>query len=296
MSVRTMRGFGALLTLSAAFGQTPVAGPRFEAGTIRPHTVNVTRPIVGGWRRVDKGRVELLAMTLPQLISTAYRLEPYQNVTGPDWMKKTYFDVFATLPDGANKAQIPEMLQALLADELKLVLRREEGMEPVCVLSIGKNGPKLKPVAVDAKPDPSPPRSDRQIALLRRKTSEGYLTYSRLNGTVVLDATKITLAELAVLLRRELNVPVLNRTGLQGFYQVSLFVPGAWIGSGRLKPDGEGAMAQAGSAFPDFPAASEPEGVNLFKSIQRLGLKLEKSKAPIEHLVVESADQNPAYR
>jgi len=245
---------------------------------------------------MDASRVEFLAATLPQLITRAYRLEPYQSVTGPDWMKRAYFDVFAKLPEGAKKDQIPEMLQALLADQLKLVVRRESREEPACILTVGKNGPKLKAVPADVTPEPFLPHSDGRTQLLRTKTPNGYLTYSRLNGTVILEATKITLPELAILLRREVKLPVLDRTGLPGFYAISLFVPGTSVGSTRTRATGGDDVWSVTPEFPVIPVASEPEGVNLYKSIQRLGLKLTKTKAPIEHLVVEHAEQTPVER
>lgn len=275
---------GLFVLAIAALGQA-----RFEVGAIRGATVRVAGMVREGRQRIDPSRVELPGVTLPALIRRAYRLEPYQNVTGPDWIKRAYFDVFAKLPPGATKDQIPEMLQTLLADELKLVLRRESRLEPVCILSVGKNGPKLKSVASDVHADVAIPHSDGRTALVRRRSADGYLTYSRLNSTIILDATKITLPDLALLLAKEVNVPVLDRTALSGFYEISLFVPGEWIRAPRP-------MSEKQDDAGIVPVAAEPEGVNLFKSIQRLGLKLEKSKAPIQHLVVESAEQNPVGR
>ena len=49
----------------------------------------------------------------------AYKLKAYQ-VIGPDWIKSSHWDIAATLPEGANKDQVPEMMQALLADRFKL--------------------------------------------------------------------------------------------------------------------------------------------------------------------------------
>ena len=124
-------------------------------------------------------------------------------------------------------------------------------------------------------------------------SAHGYVTYSRLNGTVILEAPKITLPELAILLRREIGMPVLDRTGLQGFYQVSLYVPGTTVRARRAMPQPEDSFQSETPIVPSIPMASDPEGVNLFRSIQRIGLKLEKSKSPIERLVVERAEQNP---
>ncbi|HXS98295.1 MAG TPA: TIGR03435 family protein [Candidatus Limnocylindrales bacterium] len=276
----------------AAFAQEPPASPRFDSAVIEPATLSRTGPR----HRVDASRVEFLGTSLAQLIRTAYRLEPYQNVTGPDWMRRAYFDVFATLPQGAARDRIPEMLQALLAGELKLVLRRTSVMEPVCVLSTGKNGPKLKPPQTDTTLNAFLTRMGRRAPLRMQTSAEGYVTYSRVNGSVILDASRISLAELTALLRREIGRPVFDHTGLQGLYEISLFVPGGWLTPANRRGD----IQDAGDSAPPDPQAlllaSEPQGVNLYKSIQRLGLKLEKSKAPIEHFVVESAELHPVTR
>jgi uncharacterized protein (TIGR03435 family) len=235
-----------------------------------------------------------MGATLALLIRTAYRLEPYQNVTGPDsLMRRTYYDVVATMPAGATRSQIPEMLQALMADQLKLEIRREIHDEPVCLLTRGTKALKLKEVPADVTPDLATSHPDGRTPILRTKSSQGYVTYSRLNGTVILDATKITLPELAALLRKEVNMPVFERTGLQGFYEVSLFVPGPSASPTRGRADNSDTFAPAESTQSIIPVASEPEGVNIFRSIQRIGLKLQKSKAPIEHMVVVSAERNP---
>ena len=77
-----------------------------------------------------------------------YKVELYQ-ISGPDWITTSRFDVQATLPAGATKAQIPEMLQALLADRFGLTLHREPKEQSVYALLIGKGGPKLKEGAAD---------------------------------------------------------------------------------------------------------------------------------------------------
>jgi uncharacterized protein (TIGR03435 family) len=296
MSACRAAAIAVLVTSIAAVGQSPTAGPRFDAASIRLATLSAAGPVRGARRRANPSRVELLGTTLPQLIRAAHRLEAYQEVTGPEWIRRRYFDVIATLPEGATRDQIPEMLQALLADQLKLVMRRENREQPVCLLSVGKNGPKLKEVPADATPEPVITHSDGRMLVVRMNTPHGYLTYSRLNGTVILEAPKITLPELANTLGKEVKMPVLDRTGLQGFYEVSLFVPGASLRSAHAVSQGEDGFGLDSALIPGIPLALEPEGVSIFKSIERIGLKLEKRKVPLEHFIVESAEQNPSDR
>jgi uncharacterized protein (TIGR03435 family) len=82
-------------------------------------------------------------MSLFKLILTAYRLKPYQ-LSGPEWMRAQRFDIAAKIPDGASREQIPEMLQALLAERFKLSMHRDNKEQLVLALVVGKNGLKLK--------------------------------------------------------------------------------------------------------------------------------------------------------
>src|ERR1035438_1809916 len=92
---------------------------------------------------VNPGRVEFLYVDLKSLVSIAYKLKPYQ-VTGPDWMANQRFDIIATFPAGATRADIPQMLQTLLKERLKLEAHLENKERPVLALVVGKGGPKLK--------------------------------------------------------------------------------------------------------------------------------------------------------
>ena len=117
---------------------------------------------------------------LVMVIATAYDI-PIQvaaaRVTGaPSWMNFTrnsvdgIYDIEATAPKGA----IPDglspdaradryrlMLQALLADRFKLVIRRESKEMPVYALVVGKGGPKLQKADIEEKDCPANPGGSR---------------------------------------------------------------------------------------------------------------------------------------
>lgn len=52
------------------------------------------------------------------------------------------FDIVAKMSDGSSKAQIPEMLQALLAERFALSIHRESRELAVYALVAVQNGPK----------------------------------------------------------------------------------------------------------------------------------------------------------
>src|SRR5215471_4311898 len=99
--------------------------------------------------KVEGGRVDIRFMTLRKLIVTAYRIKPHQ-LSGPDWMERQRFDITAKMPEGASRDQIPEMLQALLANRFKLSVHDENKDTQVMALVVGKNGSHLEPAAADA--------------------------------------------------------------------------------------------------------------------------------------------------
>jgi uncharacterized protein (TIGR03435 family) len=281
-----LRTAGALVLLAlAAYAQVP-AVPQFEVASIKPSLGPQERraqkiPIPAN--TTDPGTYQVY-MPLASLIRKAYRLEADQKLTGPDWLTTQYFEVAARLPQGATQAQTPEMLQALLAERFKLALHKVSKEEEVYLLKVGKDGPKLKEAAADAGPASKwVPKADGQQRLMVIGTANGSMVYSRLNGVVYFDASKISLPELASRLKVEVEAPVIDKTGLTGFYAVSMAVPALWL------------RASAPRAFATDGAvdASEPVGAGISTSLDSLGLKLEKGKATFEHYVVDHAEKIP---
>jgi uncharacterized protein (TIGR03435 family) len=124
------------------------ATPGFEVASVRP-----SAPIAPGLVRrlgmtTNAGRVDILGIPLMTLIPLAFRV-PQSQVVGPDWMAAQSFDIHAKMPAGAWEDQIPEMLQALLADRFKLIVHRENQERAGYALLVAKGDLKLKPAAPD---------------------------------------------------------------------------------------------------------------------------------------------------
>jgi len=212
----------------------------------------------------------------------AYGIESYQ-LQGPDWMLATRFDIAARLPQGGARSQIPAMLQALLADRFQLAVRRETKEETVFVLEVGKNGPNMQPgdpqAAKSSPPIPNGPGAGPVI--YRILSPDGPETISRAGDRYRFWSANITMHDFAARLMRFVDLPVVDFTGLTGWYQVSFDVP----------PPIARRAAMADGAPSGQP--SEPSGVSLFAAVQKLGLHLEKRKAPVEHIVVEHVEGVP---
>jgi uncharacterized protein (TIGR03435 family) len=97
----------------------------------------------------------------------------------------------------------------------------------------------------------------------------------RIQGNIV------SLAMLSAVLGRSVGRPVVDRTGVEGYFNFTLdFAPEAGI-AGPLPPD---------EPRRDAPARSDAP--SLFTALQeQLGLKLEATRAPVDVLVIDRASQ-----
>src|ERR1035438_6381784 len=150
------------LTAIAALAQT---APTFEVASIKPAApldmMKVAADVQAGHMpkvgpHVDAARAEYTYMALKELIVTAYKVKPYQ-ITGPDWISTTRFDIVAKMPEGSTKADAPKMLQALLEDRFKLAVHRDKKENPVLALVVAKGGPKMQEAEAPAPIDENAP-------------------------------------------------------------------------------------------------------------------------------------------
>src|SRR5688572_23858746 len=123
--------------------------PEFEVASIRP-TEGAGRldaaATVG--LRITGSQVRISGLSLKDYIGMAYNLEPPQ-VIAPEWTGQVRFDISANLPANGTREQIPQMLQALLADRFQLTVHKESRESPIYALTVSKDGLKLKGTPVD---------------------------------------------------------------------------------------------------------------------------------------------------
>ena len=303
---------GLLLVLAAgaAMGQTPAPPlPAFEVASVKPAAPLNRGQLLSGQghvgMKIDAARVDIGSMSLADLIRVAYRVKPYQ-ISGPDWMASERFDVLAKLPEGASREQVPEMLQALLAERFKLTVHRESKEYAVYALVVGKSGPKLKEAAPDAEVPASVPGDvNPQIRVNGRgegmsvEISGGGIGTAHMsmgpNGNMRLEAPKMSMPALAETLSRFFDRPVVDLTELKGSYQVTLDLSledlrNAGRNAGLLAP---GMGGGRDGARPAADAASDPGGASIFAAVQQLGLRLEPRKTPVDLIVIDHMERNP---
>ncbi len=320
----------AVLATTAAFAQTK---PTFEVATIKPappmDMAKVAAALQAGGKmpigaNVEFLRAEYLYLDLRSLMSYAYGVKPYQ-ITGPDWMATTRFDIVAKMPEGSKKEDAPKMLQTLLEERFKLTTHRASAEHPVLALVVGKGGPKLKastgtPVAIDesAPLKPGELKMDGSDGPVRVKVDmttgssvidmglRGKMSYSLNPATqsMHIDFSMTTMAGFADMITQLFaqlggtgGRQVVDMTGIKGNYDASIDLSlmeiiamaraaGADIPVGA--PGGAGGRG-------DVPVASDPGGggTSLTDAVQSMGLKLESRKAMVDQLIVDHIEKTP---
>jgi len=250
--------------------------------------------------KVEGNRVDIGISSLSELIGMAYKVKYYQ-IQGPDWLGPTgqRFDILAKMPEGATKDQVPEMLQALLAERFKLTLHRTSKETQVYALIIGKNGLKMKETPSDV---PVPPTGDdapakdttmkvtgtQEKGMTITNTPAGTQKVTMVEGVMHVEASKMPLSMLAEALSRYVDHPVIDMTELKGNYQVVLDISQEDIRN-VMRSVGAAMPAGAGGATDN---ASEP-GSSILTSVQQLGLKLDARKTPLDMIVIDHLEKLP---
>ena len=223
----------------------------------------------------DPGMVDYKNVSLKTLIARAYEMKDYQ-VSGPDWLDSARFDVVAKIPPNTPPGQVPLMLQTLLAERFKLAAHREQKVMPVYAMVVGKNGTKLKTVEGE-----SGGRMRMSISPRGRQMS-GPTTMSALAGA----------------LSQMMDRPVVDSTELKGTYDLDLeWVPDEREGGGmmaKMRAMAGAGVAPGGGGEGPHAEASDPNGLSLFGALQeKLGLRMEARKSPVDIVVVDNAQQVP---
>jgi len=271
-----------------AFGQAQA--PVFEVASIKPaapQTDGKMRIAMGG----DPGRVNYTNVSLKDVLQRAYGVKRPQ-ITGPSWLDSDRFNIVAKIPEGVSNDQVPAMLQNLLVERFKLTVRREKKEMPVYALVVGKNGPKLEKADDDA-PGISLPGEPGLVKKGELVKKGGGLMIS--NGHM--EAKKVTVSGFADMLSNMLDRPVIDQTEIQGAYNFALDISmeDLVMMKGVMRP-GAGPAGPEGAGGPRGDAGPAPESApapSIFSAIQKLGLKLEPRKAPLDFIIIEKGERVP---
>jgi len=161
--------------------------------------------------------------TLKVLLSAAYNLSAPEILGGPDWVDSDRYDILGKTPGDARPTpdQQMAMLRKLIADRFDLAFHGERRETSIYSLTVAKNGPKL----TESKAPPDTPAERRPLLRIRY-----FAARRRMPGR---DAS---MAELATVLQRSIDHPVVDQTGLSGRYDFDLeFLPDDTQFNGALR-------------------------------------------------------------
>ena len=232
------------------------ASPSLEVASVKKHVEQSGRARFS----VSGSRVTVVALDLYDLILEAYNLKDYQLYGAAGWMGgganlsdivtnekgADFYDISAKAEGDTplTRDQARLILQTVLADRFHLKIHRETKDLPAYALTVGKNGPKMKESAADAKFS-----AGQELGPLARMTDR-----------------KTTMTQFAGFLSVYADRPIVDKTGLTGFYDFTL----EW----------------------SLNDAQDSAAPSIFTAVQeQLGLKLESSRAPVEVLVIDHADR-----
>ena len=258
---------GSLVPHWIAFAQQ--APPAFEVASVKPSPPIGAQGVFLGMVD-DPGRFKASYMTVLDLMTRAYGIEHARISGGPSWLSSDRYDVIATLSQDTPPDRIPLLLQTLLAERFKLVVRRDSRITQVYALVPAKGGPKLKrsePLD-SSSPEGRPMLSSAPLMM----GSNGALGLCCGRGRL----NRVSMERFAALLSAQTDRPVQDETGIQGEFNVAL----DWA-SDNSDPQPEGAPLPTGSSI--YTAVQE-----------QLGLRLEPRNIPLDYLVVEHAEKPDA--
>jgi uncharacterized protein (TIGR03435 family) len=213
---------------------------RFEVASMKPAPV-------GGMVSISPpgaAKFSGINVSLSLLIGFAYGVDSDRISGLPGWSESQLYDVIGKPegPGGLSYEQLRPMLQELLADRVNLAVHHEKRLAPGYALVVAKGGPRLKKNAGE---------SDKRYIL-----PGGLL------------CTNVTLDVLAGMIARPAGRPVVDRTGIQGNYDIELHY-----------------------ARDEERDATLP---SLFTALEdQLGLKLETQKVEVDVVVVDHVERMP---
>jgi uncharacterized protein (TIGR03435 family) len=268
--------------LFAADQATLQSGTVFEVASIRP---NKTASDVTRWRIERGGRYRATRVTLEALILTAYGIERFQLVGGPRWLVNEHFDIVAKatgeLTTSGAEATFPKALKALLRDRFQLVEHREVRQLEVYALRVareGRLGPNLSPSKDDCATIASAALTG-EPSVQRRGRNPCAVSAPGTRGRYFAGSAPVT--DLVSVLRRNVDRPVIDQTGLQGNFGIEL----------NWETPRPSSLALLAAQPPGEPLPSV-DGGSIFTAVRdQLGLKLEPTVASLNIIVIDAVER-----
>lgn len=232
------------------------------------------------------GRLVARRVPVGMLVNAVYRFPPERIVGAPKWYDTQFFDIEGrgNWKERPTNDVYRQIIQQVLVERFRLKVHTEQRPTEVYALVLarrdGKLGPGLRPsgdecvkraaAKLDFPPPKFPAPGQRPECGIYRGMKNGVVQL-RMGSTRMETALSQTRA------REAMGRLVVDRTGLQGYFDVELdFVPG----SRQALPPGQEQGQEA-----------TPNGPSLTTALRdQLGLRFERRKEPVEVLVIDHVE------
>jgi uncharacterized protein (TIGR03435 family) len=257
----------------------------FEVASIKP---NSATNAPSGVRVLPSGQLTATNIAVRVMIGAAWGSDaiqtPSQIVGGPSWIDTDHYDINAKASTGFSEKDGPQnlqrlqaMLRALLEERFQVKVHTEMRDAPIYALVLANKEPRFgdsfKPFAAkcytraDPAPRDGPPDPRRQCGI---RGGNGNITF-----------VNITMGDIARSFADDpvVSRPVIDRTGLQGRYDLHIEFTPAFVDS----PNGDGAQVAN-------PRADS--GPDLFTALmEQAGLKLQAERGQVPFIVIDRVER-----
>ncbi len=241
--------------LPVLFGICSAQTPARPAFEVVTVKQNTSGNTANGFDMLPSGIFRATNIQVSALVRFAYDVSDQTLAGAPDWLNSVRYDVSAKAEAAISYAELRPLLQSMLADEFKLAVHREPKVMSTYALIVAKDVPKLTPAA--AERTGCIPIGPQGPDAGGRHVQCGNVTMQELAHT------------LPNLAPQYINLPVVDQTGLAGTYDFRL----DWQGAAQIDTAG---------------------GVTIFGALERIGLKLESRKLPVQVLVIDHIEKAAA--
>ena len=238
----------------AGFAHAQSAQPSFDVASVRPSQQEVGPDYNNQITWAPDGFTGR-NVTLKRLIAEAWHCQ-LDQVEGPPWLGRNEYDITARMPEGTSREQASLMLRGLLFERFRLKEHSETRPMRTYELTVGEKGAKVHPIAPGGA----------------ASAGSGLHFHGDMRQFADLLAIQFSFPaanDPSVPVKAGgPQIPVLDKTGLQGTYDFSVDM------RPELGTDG----------FTAWKRALEDQ----------LGLKIESKKSDVEVVVVDDAEKIPS--
>ena len=245
----SMSRFFLLFFMAAAFAQTAPA--TFDVTSIRTAAVVIRDPHAFPIH-VSPTSVTMRSVTLQGAIAWSWSVMD-NEIQGPGWLDRDYYDVIAKTSAPHTEDELRRMFQAVLADRFGIGVHRERKEMQAYVLTVDHKGLKMTETETDGESTIEP--QPKGMALTIQRTS---------------------MVEIATVISRVLQTPVVDETHLKGRYDAVFDM-----------------TKYAQDMHPAEGAPMDMAGVMTTALREEIGLRIEPRKTAVDIVVVDHAEKEP---